>query len=74
MVTVNASLSFNTTVPTGTTSVNIFETFPNVSRRRHTIYSLRVAAISNTGQSYFTDPVSIGKTMYTVIHIRNLII
>ena len=62
VVMVNGSLSFNTTVPANTTSVNIFETFPNISQRRYTTYSLRVASIGSAGQSNLTDPVSVGKT------------
>ena len=61
VVTVNGTSSFNTTVAVNTTSVNTFETFPNISQRRYTTYSLRVAYISSIGQSDLTDPVSIGK-------------
>ena len=61
VVAVNGSASFNTTVPASTTSVNIFETFPNISQRRYTTYSLSVASISSIGRSYRTEPVSIGK-------------
>ena len=67
VVTVNGTASFNTTVPASTTSVNIFEIFPNISQRRYTTYSLSVASISSTGQSYLTDPVSIGKTVYVLL-------
>ena len=69
VVTVNGTASFNTTVPASTTSVNIFETFPNISQRRYTTYSLYVASISSVGTSYFTDPVSIGKQ--ALIHRRS---
>ena len=61
VVAVNGTSSSNTTVPASTNSVNIFETFPNISQRRYTTYSLHVASISSTGQSNFTDSVSIGK-------------
>ena len=59
-VTVNGSSSLNTTMPANTTSASIFEVFPNIVQRRYTTYSLRVASIDDVGQSYFTDPVSIG--------------
>ena len=68
IVTVNGTASFNTTVPASTTSVNIFETFPNISQRRYTTYSLSVASISSIGRSYRTEPVSIGKIVF-VIHM-----
>ena len=72
VVTVNESSSFNTTVPANTTSVNIFETFPNISRRRYTLYSLHVAAVDSAGLSYFTNIVSMGmyaRLLYDIIWI-----
>ena len=72
VVTVNGTSSFNTTVPASTTSVNIFETFPNISQRQYTTYSLRVASIGSIGQSNLTDPVSIGKNLY--IYVANYVI
>ena len=63
VVTVNGTASFNTTVPASTTSVNIFEIFPSITQRRYTTYSLSVASNNSIGQSYFTNPVSIGKQM-----------
>ena len=68
-VTVNGSSSFNTTVPANTTSASIFEVFPNIVQRRYTTYSLRVASISDVGQSYFTDPVSIGSKYCTYMYV-----
>ena len=61
VVAVNGTTSSNTTVPASTSSVNIFEAFPNISQRRYLTYSLRVASISSTGQSNFTDSISIGE-------------
>ena len=49
VVAVNDTSSSNTTVPTSTNSVNIFEIFPNISQRKYTTYSLQVASISSTG-------------------------
>ena len=61
VVAVNGTSSSNTTVPASTNSVNIFEALPNISQKKYTTYSLRVASVSNTGQSYLTNPVSVGK-------------
>ena len=58
---VNSTEVFSTTVPVGNTVVDIFVTFPTVSRATFTIYTLSVAAINSFGPSSFTSPVSVGE-------------
>ena len=57
----NYSKVFITTVPVGNSMVDIFVTFPAVSRAIFTIYTLSVAAINSFGSSSFTNPVSVGE-------------
>ena len=58
---VNSTKVFSTTVPVGNSMVDIFVTFPTVSRAAFTIYTLSVAAINSFGPSSFTSTVSAGK-------------
>ena len=63
MLTVNSTTVFNTTITADITAVDIFRSFPNVSRAMFTDYSLSVAAVNNIGPSSFTEPVSVGEAM-----------
>ena len=60
-LTINGSSPVNTTVPASTTMVDIFNIFPSVIKKRHTLYSLRVAAINSVGIGAFSDSASVGK-------------
>ena len=60
-LTINSTEVFNTTVSINNTMVDIFVTFPTVSRATFTIYTLSVAAINSFGPSSFTNPVSVGE-------------
>jgi len=68
-LTINGSLPVNTTVPSSTTTVDIFNTFQSVTKERHTTYSLRVAAINSAGIGSFSDSVSVGKLSIYVTDI-----
>ena len=70
MLTVNSSKVFSTTVPLNNTVVDIFVTFPTVSRAIFTIYTLSVAAISSFGSSRFTSPVSVGERQDNVLNMQ----
>ena len=73
-LTINGSSPVNTTVPSSTTTVDIFNTFQSVAKEKYTLYSLRVAAINSAGISSFSDSVSVGKlSIYmTVVGVKRV--